>query len=496
MRRHGVSSPDQSVSQFLMESVLEILSYVFWVVLAITILVFVHEMGHFLTAKLFRMRVDKFSIGFPPQIFGKKIGETEYVIGATPLGGYVKIAGMIDESMDTDYIHSEPEDWEFRSKPVWQRMIVISAGVVFNVILAFFIFTGLKLAYGDAYIPAENVESVFVADTSIAHRMGLRTGDRIRAVSGRELEEFDDIQSLESLISDPLTITVLRQGETLTFEAPGDIFTQLNRSGGTLGIHFEPSVISGVVEDSPAQSAGLAPGDRILEIDGRPVRFWAEMTGIIQRAGGDPLTIRWYRADTLATAPAGGQTAGEADGALPAPAVERRGDGGVYEATITPEERDGAYFLGVYQPTPDILQQEFGIVRRDYGLVQAVVTGFDETWINTKAIVVSLTRVFTGQENFRENVGGPVMIAQVTKQAADAGALFFWNIVAMLSITLAIINILPIPVLDGGHLAFLIYEGISRREPSLRLRMIMQQVGMILLLAFMTFVIVNDILKL
>lgn len=470
-----------------MESVLEILSYIFWVILAITILVFVHEMGHFLFAKLFRMRVDRFSIGFPPKIFGKKIGETEYVIGATPLGGYVKIAGMVDESMDTDYLQSEPEAWEFRSKPVWQRMIVISAGVVFNVILAFVIFTGLKLAYGDAYIPAENVESVYVADTSIAHRMGLRTGDRVLAVSGRELQEFEDIQSLESLISSPLTITVLRDGDTLTFSAPDDIFTQLNRAGGTLGIHFEPSVISGVVDDSPAAETGLRAGDRIVELDGEPIRFWAEMTGVIQRTGGEPVTVRWFRADSLIT---------ESEGQMPLAVVERTEEGVVFEATITPEERDGSFMLGVYQPTPNILQHEFGIVRRDYNPLEAAATGLEETWINTKGIVVSLARVFTGQENFRENVGGPVMIAKVTKEAADAGALVFWNIVAMLSITLAIINILPIPVLDGGHLVFLIYEGIVRREPSLRLRMIMQQVGMILLLAFMTFVIVNDIIKL
>lgn len=476
-----------------MESILEILSYIFWVILAITILVFVHEMGHFLFAKLFKMRVDRFSIGFPPKLFGKKIGETEYVVGATPLGGYVKIAGMIDESMDTDYLQSKPEDWEFRSKPVWQRMIVISAGVVFNVILAFFIFTGLKLAYGDAYIPAENVESVYVADTSIAHRMGLRTGDRLLAVSGNELEEFEDVSSLEMLISSPLTISVLRDGDTLTFQGPDDIFTQLNRSRGGLGISYRPSVISGVVEGSPAAAAGLRGGDRILAIDGDTVRYWAEMTGVMQQTGGSPVTIRWFRADSLIT-----DGDGEMEGLdeLPTPIVDQREDGIVLEATVTPEEENGRFLLGVYEPTPDILQHEFGIVRRDYNPVQATVTGFKDTWINTKAIVVSLTRVFTGQDNFQENVGGPVMIAKVTKEAADAGAAFFWNIVAMLSITLAIINILPIPVLDGGHLAFLLYEGIARREPSLRLRMIMQQVGMLLLFAFMAFVIVNDILKL
>ena len=469
-----------------MESILEILSYIFWVVLAITILVFVHEMGHFLFAKLFKMRVDRFSIGFPPKIFGKKIGETEYVVGATPLGGYVKIAGMVDESLDTDFAEQVPQPWEFRSKPVWQRMIVISAGVVFNVILAFIIFTGLKFTYGDTYIPAANVQEVYVQEGSLAEDIGIRSGDRVLAIGGNELEDFHDLESIESIISDPLTITVVRDGQTLTLQGPEDIFTQLNRREGNLGISYVPSVIGSVMSDSPADKIGLEPGDRILAIAGEDVRFWDEMAHVLQQTGGEAIAIRWSRPDSLI----------ENERELPAPVVERRPDAVVMEATVTPMEEEDRLILGVGVPTFPMLANEFGIVKRKYGPGRAIAAGFDDTWINLKAIVISLTRVFTGQENFKENVGGPIMIAQVTKQAAEAGARFFWNIVAILSITLAIINILPIPVLDGGHLAFLAYEGITRREPSLRLRMVMQQVGMILLLAFMTFLIFNDILRL
>lgn len=469
-----------------MESILEILSYVFWVVLAITILVFVHEMGHFLFAKLFKMRVDRFSVGFPPKIFGKKIGETEYVIGATPLGGYVKIAGMVDESMDTDFIDEEPEPWEFRSKPVWQRIIVIAAGVVFNIILAFIIFTTLKMAYGDVYIPAENVEGVYVQDESLAHDIGLRTGDQIMAVSGKPIKDFDDIGSVESLISDPLTITVRRDGESVTLQGPEDIFTQLNRSGGTLGISYFPSIIGSVLADSPADSVGLVPGDRVVAIGDKPVRYWEEMTIELQKTEGMPVSIRWQRHDSLSTA----------DGSPLASVVDDAPQAVVYEAEVTPMLEDERYMLGVGQPTFPMLAHEFGIEQRNYSPITSIAMGAEETWVNTRAIVVSLTRVFTGQENFKENVGGPIMIAQVTKEAAEMGARFFWNIVAILSITLAIINILPIPVLDGGHLVFLLYEGITRREPSLRFRMITQQVGMILLLAFMTFLIFNDILRL
>ena len=469
-----------------MESIVEILSYIFWVILAITILVFVHEMGHFLFAKLFKMRVDRFSVGFPPKLFAKQIGETEYVIGATPLGGYVKIAGMIDESMDTDFVDTDPEPWEFRAKPVWQRVIVIAAGVVFNVLLAFVIFTGLKMAYGDTYIPAENVSGIYVEEGSIAHNIGLRTGDRLIAVSGKKIVDFRDHSSVESLISDPLTLTAERNGELVTLQGPEDIFTQLNRADGNLGIGYEPSIIGRVIGGSPADSVGIQPGDRITAIGGTPVRFWEEMTGQIQMSEGAAILVQWQRPDSLASD----------DGSRIAQVVEHISNATVYEAAVKPVPEDGRYMLGVGGPTYEILAEEFGFEQRRYSPIQAVAVGLEETWVNTSAIAISLTRVFTGQENFRENVGGPIMIAQVTKQAADMGARFFWNIVAILSITLAIINILPIPVLDGGHLVFLLYEGITRREPSIRFRMITQQVGMLLLLAFMTFVIFNDILRL
>lgn len=477
-----------------MESVLEILSYVFWVLVAITILVFVHEMGHFLFAKLFKMRVDKFSIGFPPKIFGKKIGETEYVVGATPLGGYVKIVGMVDESMDTDMLQSEPEPWEFRAKPVWQRIIVITAGVIFNVIFAAFIFAGLKYTYGETYIPAENVSAVYVEDASIAYEMGLRTGDRIVAVSGKRPERYSDIQAIEALLADPFSITVERDDKEMTFKGPDDIMTQLNRTNGLIGISVEPSIIGGVVGDSPAESIGLQTGDRILALSANDVHFWNELTSRIQATDGESMVIRWERPDSLVEAYE------ESDRVALPPPVGRGMHGDIYEVAISPDYDDGSerYVLGIYPPSaaPAILSHVFGVTRKDYGLGEAMVSGTAETWVKTQAIVTSLRRVASGRENFRENVGGPIAIAKVAKEAAEQGPPVFWNIVAMLSITLAIMNILPIPALDGGHLVFLIYEGITRREPSLKVRMVLQQVGMVLLLVFMTFLIFNDILRL
>ncbi len=443
-----------------MEPVLEILSYVGWVLLAITILVFVHEMGHFLTAKLFKMRVERFSIGFPPKIFSKTFGETEYQIGATPLGGYVKIVGMVDESMDTDMLDNEPEPWEFRAKPVWQRIIVITAGVIFNVILAAFIFAALKFVYGETQPVATDDGSVFVADSSLAYQIGLRTGDRILAIGDTPYNPYAGLESLDALLSDTPVFTVERDGEMLTLRGPDDIMTQLTRAG-SLGIDTTPSMVGTIMPDSPAEAAGLQPGDRILTINGEPVPFW------IRDSEGGPLALTWVR---------------------PGDAPLAADSSNLYTATLAPkqDEASGQYLVGI----------TWAMRSEEFGLGEALVAGVADTWLNTKLITTNLKRVFTGQENFRENIGGPIAVAVVTRQAAEAGARQFWFIVAMLSITLAIVNILPIPALDGGHLVFLLYEGITRREPSLKVRMVLQQVGMVLLLSLMVFLIFNDILRL
>ena len=479
-----------------MELIIDILSSAFWIILAITILVFVHEMGHFLTAKWFGMRVERFSVGFPPKILGRTIGDTEYVVGATPLGGYVKISGMIDESFDTEHLQSEPKPWEFRAKPVWQRSVVITAGVIFNVILAALIFTGLKFSYGETYIPAENIGGVYVEDSTVVHNMGLRTGDRVVAVNGNELERFGEITDLNTLLADTLRVTVERDGERLTFTGPPDIMTQMNRSGG-IGItrqSYWPPLISGVTDGFPAAEAGLQAGDRIVSIEDDSIRFWLEMTDVIEEAEGTPLTVQWLRPDSLV------ESASSVDSLASGAAqlVRRTPRGPVFQSTIAPEQdpESGRYVVGVLGPSPPMLEREFGIRQQSYGLGEATVAGVSDTWSNTKGIVVSLQRIFIGRENLRENLGGPVMVAQVTQQAAEMGAFYFWRIVAILSITLAIMNILPIPALDGGQLVFLIYEGITRRKPSTRVRMAAQQIGMILIIGFMAFLIFNDILRL
>lgn len=447
-----------------MSFIANMLSYVGWVLLAIMILVFIHELGHFLFAKLFKMRVDKFSVGFPPKVLGFKRGDTEYVLGLTPLGGYVKIAGMVDESMDTDELESEPQEHEFRAKPVWQRILVITGGVLFNIILAAVIFTGLKATYGEMYVPS--MGPVRVDSASIAYDIGIRSGDRMLAVNGSDVSgsrAFFGIQ--EMLLADPLRLELDRGGQSVRVEGPDDMMTQLNRTEGRFGISFDPAVIGSVVEGSPAASAGLKEGDRIVRIDSTDILFWSDISSAVVAADGNPVRVAVVRSNTPYSADAERNTA---------------------EFEVAPEETNGTWLLGISQVL------DF----REFGPIEAVGAGVSDTWLNTRLIATSLKRVFSGQDDFRENIGGPVMIARATKEAADRGAPFFWNIVAVLSITLAIINIMPIPALDGGHLMFLIYEGIVRKEPSLKVRMVMQQIGMVILLLFMVFVIFNDFLKL
>ena len=470
-----------------MELLLSILTSTAWVLLALTILVFIHELGHFLTAKYFGMRVERFSIGFPPTVFGRRMGETEYVVGATPLGGYVKISGMIDENLDTEHIEAEPEPHEFRSKPVWQRIVVITAGVIFNVFLAVLIFSGIKWSNGESYIPAENVESIHVQEGSVAYGMGLRTGDKITSVNGASFERFEQLDP-GALLADTLTITVRRNDTSKTLTGPRDIMTQMSRAaqttGSPLGISYVPPLVGAAPDGRPAAEAGLRAGDRIVRVEGDSTRFWGEMAERIQSVEGAPLTIRWLRADSL-------QREGD-----PEP-MARTPRGALYEATITPEQNDdGRYLIGVGLPPTDMIGAEFGQRTRTFSPDEALVAGATETWSYAENIVVSLKRIVVGRDSVRDNLGGPVRIAQVTSQAASAGAVNFWRIVAILSVTLAIMNILPIPALDGGQLVFLLYEGITRRPPSTRVRLVAQQVGMLLLLGFMIFLIFNDILRL
>lgn len=446
-----------------MEVILSILQTVLIFVAAIFVLVLVHELGHFLAAKLFGMRVERFSIGFPPRLFGIKKGDTDYCLSALPLGGYVKISGMVDESMDDGYTKSEPKDYEYRSKPVWQRMVVITAGVVFNMLLAYVIFAVITFSQGVNQIPAENIKGLYIPENSTAESAGFETGDRIVAVNGKEVEFIRRGQffSMADITSSTLTFTVKRSGELATIRPPVDFLDQLARDPEFIELQNAlPSKVGAVSDGSPADAAGLQEGDEIVAIDGEQVGFWMQMVGKIQ-AGGDEMTFTINR------------------------------DGTRLDVAIAPDPERRIIGIAIVDP-----HEYFGFETIRYGLFASIREGITQSHDTLMGIINGFRQLLTGSISVRENLGGPVAIASVTADVTErGGALGFWSFTAFLSITLALMNILPIPMLDGGHLMFLVYEAVTRREPSVKVRMALQQIGFILLISLMIFVTFNDILR-
>jgi len=429
------------------------------------ILVFVHELGHFWAARAFGMRVDRFSIGFPPNIFKKHFGQTEYVLGLTPLGGYVKIAGMVDESLDTDFKDQEPQPDEFRSKPLWQRMVVISAGVIMNIILALVIFFALTWGYGGNRVAHTEDGTVFVADSSVASiDIGMQTGDQLLAIGNHPYNPGESVIPLSSLLTENLRFEVERDGRRLTLPGPENLLTRIQelQVGGLygLGIFNWPSTLGSIAEGMPAALAGMQPGDHVIAVNNVPIRYWPELIDQVSNSNGDSLLVTWIR--------------------------DREQIPTRHEATLIPTMNANCdYVIGI----------GVDFIQIDHGPLSSATIAWFDTWDNTRAIAISLWRIASGKESVRENLGGPVMVANVIGEAASSGARPFWHIVAILSITLAIVNILPIPVLDGGHLVFLFYELIVRKEPPLKVRIFLQQIGMILLLLLMTFLITNDVIR-
>lgn len=446
-----------------METIFSFSQTVLIFIAAIFVLVLVHELGHFLAAKLFGMRVERFSIGFPPRLIGVKKGDTDYCISALPLGGYVKISGMVDESMDDSFASSEPKDYEYRSKPVWQRMIVITAGVVFNMFLAYVIFAVITFSHGVNQIPASNIEGIYIPEESTAHEVGFRTGDRIVAVNDREIEYITRGQffSMSEITRQSLRFTVERDGQLITLQLPEDFLDYLARNPEFLELpNALPSMIGDVADNTPAEAAGLLPGDKIVGIDGQPVSYWTQMVKKIQ-SGGEEMLFSVQRGETVLEVPI-------------RPDPERR-------------------IIGITTVDP---HEYFGFETVHFGLFGSLVQGVSQAHDTLRGIINGFRQLLTGAISVRDNLGGPVAIASVTAEVTErGGALGFWNFTAFLSITLALMNILPIPMLDGGHLMFLFYEAVTRREPSIRVRMALQQIGFILLIGLMIFVTFNDILR-
>ena len=412
--------------------------------LALGVLVFVHELGHFLVAKWAGMRVERFSLGFPPKMIGFTRGETEYCISWVPLGGYVKIAGMADVgSEETTGAH-----WEFPSRSVGIRMAVIAAGPAMNFLFAFAALVFLFSVYG---IDSFDSTRVNPQENSLAAEVGLVRGDRVRTVGGTPVGNAYELASaLDEISSRGARLEVERDGIPLDFDLPpaGDegYGVQLMR----------PTTVGQIVPGMPADSLGLQAGDIILAVGQAPVVSWADMSEEIRRYPGETIPLVWER------------------------------DGQRMEQLITPATHaEGDALMGRIGISPQAS-------RHTVGLGRAVVLGglgvYNSSWL----ILDFLGELFQGDRSTDE-LGGPLRIAQLAGQTAEQGLHSFISFLAMLSVNLAIINLLPIPVLDGGHLTFLTLEGIMRRPLSLRQREVFQQIGLAMMLLIMVLVTFNDL---
>ncbi len=450
---------------------MDFLSTTFFFIVAIFILVTAHELGHFLTAKLFGMRVDKFYIGFDffdMKLWKKKIGETEYGLGLFPLGGYVKIAGMVDESLDTTCQSDTPEPWEFRAKPVWQRLIVLAGGVGMNIILAAVIFIGITLALGETRTSVNN--AAFIEKGSLFESMGMKTGDSLQLLNGKPVDSWEEALDPALFATPSLTYTLRRDGKSITVVAPPNIMSSINEKK-SLGIRpIVPPIIDEVLKNMPANSAGIQSGGLITAINGNVVTDWTEVVGIISANAGKPIIITWQHLETAK--------------GIKIHADAIRTGGITFVTTVVP---NASGKIGIS------LKQTIESERRRLNVPESMASGIKQTWKMSAMTVQGFVKIFTGQEDFRKSVGGPIKIAKIASQSAEQGPVSFLYFLAMLSISLAIINILPVPALDGGQFVLNGVEGIIRREIPFELKMRIQQIGMALLLALFAYILVNDI---
>ncbi len=433
------------------------------VILALGILILVHEFGHFFFAKLFGIRVDKFFLFFDAggfKLLSTKTGwfarlfpkatqwETEYGIGWLPLGGYCKIAGMIDESMDTEHLKTEPQPWEFRTKPAWQRLLVMAGGVLFNFIFAVMTYSTILGIWGEAYIKNDG-NGIYVNE--LAYEMGFRNGDRILAFDDYIPEDFSMLQA-DLVRENTHRVTVLRQGDTLNIYIDQNMIGEVLQSPGMFSL-AHPFIVSSVAENSLNKEADLQSGDRIIAIDSMRTEFVQDAWKILgEKKGGQVLATITRQADTL---------------------------------TRTMQV-DTSGMLGVYLQSPEVQT-------REYTFLSAIPAGFTKTFSTIGGYLKDLKLVFTPKTEAYKSVGSFIAIGQIFPSAWDWHA--FLSIIALLSIMLAVMNLLPIPALDGGHIVFTLYEMITGRKPDDRFLMVTQMIGMILILGLMFLAIGNDILR-
>lgn len=434
------------------------------VILALAILITVHEFGHFIFAKIFGIRVDKFFLFFDAggaklfstrsswfvKLFPKaKDWETEYGIGWLPFGGYCKIAGMIDESMDTEHLKTEPQPWEFRSKPAWQRILVMAGGVMFNFILAILTYSAILSIWGESYL-ANKGNRIYVNE--LAYDLGFRNGDEILMFDDYVPEEFQMLQA-DLARQTARKATVLRDGDTLDIYIDHSMIGDILNTPGMFDLAI-PFTVRSIAEDSPNTGKDLQSGDRIISIAGTDVEFVQDAWSVLERHAGENVGISFLRGqDTLMT-----------------------------EIAVDTSGR-----IGVYLVQPEIQKKE-------YGLAASIPAGFRKTFSTIGGYLQDLKLVATPSTEAYKSVGSFIAIGQIFPSAWDWHS--FLSIIALLSIMLGVMNLLPIPALDGGHIVFTLYEMITGRKPSDNFLYITQLIGLILVFGLMILAFGNDISRL
>lgn len=427
-------------------------------VLSLSILVVLHELGHFLPAKYFKCRVEKFYLFFDPwfSLFKKKIGETVYGIGWLPLGGYVKISGMIDESMDKEQLKQPPQPWEFRSKPAWQRLIIMIGGVTVNLLLGFFIFAMILFKWGEEYLPAANLKYGVYVD-SAGQKIGIRNGDHILGVNGKELTNFGKLSG-DFILNEATTIQIRRDGQLINLDVPsGSIRSLIKRKGEPLAYPAFPAVVDSVSADRIQLVEGnLQQGDTVIAFNGKDIHSNLELRA-----------VKMPFKDTLVTLTV----------------IRTTGD----TATVRLRTDNNAN-LSVYLAGADrFLEFE----SRKYSFWESLPAGVEKGWTTLVMNVKNFKLLFTSEEvKASESLGGLLSIGSMFGAQWDWER--FWSMTALLSIVLAFMNILPIPALDGGHVLFTLYEMISGRKPNEKFLEYAQMVGMILLLFLMAYALGLD----
>ncbi len=450
-------------------------------ILGLSILVTLHEFGHFITAKWFKMRVEKFYLFFDFMfpiptllnfaLFKKKVGDTEYGLGWFPLGGYVSIAGMIDETQDAATLAKDPEPWEFRAKPAWQRLIVMLGGVIVNIITGVLIFVCLTYSNGNNFISKEELNKNGIVALDLGQQIGLKTGDKIIRVNGADYKQLSDLRASDVLLGENSSYTVQRGDQTLEIKIPSNFIEKLSdKKAGFI----EPMAAFKVAEVAapeepgffdkfsaakpaellPAFAAGLKKGDVITSVNASPVRFYHEVKELLSKEAGKPIRLGILR-------------------------------GGVADTLSMQVASSGQ--IGFI---PEMLIE---VTHEDYSIAEAASIGTGRAFSVITDNVKGFKKIASGDVSASKALSGPIGIAQMFGGVWDWNR--FWMLTGLLSMALAFMNILPIPALDGGHAIFLLYEMVSGKPASEKVLEKAQQVGMIILLALMAYTFGNDIFK-